>query len=72
MKMQTKKMKKTVRIQIIQKEKIMKTQTTRINKMFFTSLLILSLGYPGTITFNSHTEVEDLTIETGNKVEVAA
>ena len=50
----------------------MKTQTTRINKMFFTSLLILSLGYPGTITFNSHTEVEDLTIETGNKVEVAA
>ena len=72
MKMQTKKMKKTVRIQTIQKEKIMKTQTTRINRMFFTSLLILSLGYPGTVTFNSDVKVENLTIATGDKVIVAA
>ena len=71
MKMQTKKMKKTVRIQTIQKEKIMKTQTTRINKMFFTSLLILSLGYSGTVTFNSDIQVDNLTIETGDKVVVA-
>ena len=50
----------------------MKTQITRINKILFTSLLILSLGYPGTVTFNSNVKVQNLTIETGDKVIVIA
>ena len=71
MKIKIKKMKKTVRIQKIQKEKIMKIHAIRINKMFFTSMLILSLGYTTTLTFNSNVKVDNLTIETGDKVVVA-
>jgi|TARA_B100000315_G_scaffold19665_1_gene17289 hypothetical protein len=71
MKIQIKKMKKAVRIQKMKREKIMKIQATRINKMFFTSLLILSLGYSGTVTFNSDVQVDNLTIETGDKIVVA-
>ena len=72
MKIQRKKMKKTGIIQIIQKEKIMKTQITRINRMFLTSLLIVSLGYSSVLTFNSNVKVDNLTIETGDKVAVSA
>ena len=72
MKIQRKKMKKTGIIQIIQKEKIMKTQITRINRMFLTSLLIVSLGYSSVLTFNSNVKVDNLTIETGDKVVVSA
>ena len=68
MKIKTKKMKKTGIIQTIQKEKIMKTQITRINKMFFASMLILSLGYTSTLTFTTNVTVDDLTIAASDKV----
>ena len=72
MKIKTKKMNKTGIIQTIQKEKIMKIHTTRINKMFLTSMLILSLGYTATtLTFTTNVEVENLTIGTGDKIIVA-
>ena len=68
MKIKIKKMKKTVRIQKIQKEKIMKTHAIRINKMFFTSMLILSLGYTSTLTFTTDVAVDYLTIAAGDKI----
>ena len=47
----------------------MKIHTIRINKMFLTSMLILSLGYTAnTLTFATDVEVEDLTIQVGDKI----
>ncbi|HIB52036.1 MAG TPA: hypothetical protein EYO48_02705, partial [Candidatus Marinimicrobia bacterium] len=46
----------------------MKTQITRINKMFFASMLILSLGYTSTLTFTTNVTVDDLTIAASDKV----
>ena len=70
MKIKTKKTKKIVKIQIIQKEKTMKTHAMRINKMFLTSLLIVSLGYTSTLTLTTNVEVDALTIGASDKIIV--
>ena len=50
----------------------MKKHIERIKKMFLISLVIMSLGYSGVLTFATDAVVDDLTISAGDKVIISS